>query len=75
MEQGVKPSTTQLMEMTGAYFRPEFPARISEIVPFASINETMLLKIFYIQLKSIREALKKRGVEMKIDEETKKCLP
>lgn len=72
--QGITPTTTQLMEVMGQYFRPEFLARLSEIVPFAPINETMLLKIFNIQLKSIIEALKKQGVEIEIDEDTKKML-
>ncbi|MDR2475209.1 MAG: ATP-dependent Clp protease ATP-binding subunit [Bacteroidales bacterium] len=74
LNQGVMPTTTQLMEVMGQYFRPEFLARLSEIVPFAPINETMLLKIFNIQLKSIVEALKKQGIAIEIDEETKKML-
>jgi ATP-dependent Clp protease ATP-binding subunit ClpA len=74
MTKGIIPSTTQLMEVMSRYFRPEFLARLSEIVPFAPINETMLIKIFNIQLKSITEALNKQGIEMEIDEETKKML-
>jgi ATP-dependent Clp protease ATP-binding subunit ClpA len=74
MSKGITPATTQIMEVMGRYFRPEFLARLSEIVPFAPINETMLLKIFNIQLKSITEALGKQGVEIAIDEETKKML-
>ncbi|MDR2805194.1 MAG: ATP-dependent Clp protease ATP-binding subunit [Dysgonamonadaceae bacterium] len=74
MEQGIKPPTVQLMEVMGQYFRPEFLARISEIVPFAPVNETMLLKIFDIQINSLHEALKKQGITMEIDEETKKLL-
>lgn len=31
------PTTTQLMEVMGQYFRPEFLARLSEIVPFSPI--------------------------------------
>jgi ATP-dependent Clp protease ATP-binding subunit ClpA len=72
--QGNPPATIQLMEMMGRYFRPEFLARLSEIVPFAPINETMLLKIFNMQLKSITEALAKQGIEIEIEEETKKML-
>ncbi|MDR1198732.1 MAG: ATP-dependent Clp protease ATP-binding subunit [Prevotellaceae bacterium] len=74
MEHGVKPSTAQLMEVMGQYFRPEFLARLSEIVPFAPIDESMLLKIFEIQLKSLHEALKKHGITLKIDDATKKML-
>jgi ATP-dependent Clp protease ATP-binding subunit ClpA len=74
MESGAKPATAQLMEVMGQYFRPEFLARLSEIVPFAPIDESMLLKIFEIQLKSLREALKKQGITIEIDDATKKML-
>jgi ATP-dependent Clp protease ATP-binding subunit ClpA len=74
MAQGVNPTTIQMMEVMGQYFRPEFLARLSEIVPFAPINETMLVKIFEIQLKSVYEALSKQGIELEMDEETKKML-
>jgi ATP-dependent Clp protease ATP-binding subunit ClpA len=74
LNKSVVPTTTQIMEVMGQYFRPEFLARLSEIVPFAPINETMLLKIFDIQLKGVREALTKQGIEIEIDEDTKKML-
>lgn len=74
LAEGIVPTTTQIMEVMGNYFRPEFLARLSEIVPFSPINETMLLKIFNIQLKSLIEALNKQGIEMNIDEETRKML-
>lgn len=74
LNQGIIPTTTQLMEVMGQYFRPEFLARLSEIVPFSPIDETMLLKIFNIQLKSLEEALNKQGIELIIDENTRKIL-
>lgn len=74
LNQGVTPTTTQIMEVMGQYFRPEFLARLSEIVPFSPINETMLLKIFNIQLKGLIEALNKQGIELEIDEDTRKML-
>jgi len=74
LSQGINPTTTQLMEVMGQYFRPEFLARLSEIVPFSPINETMLLKIFNIQLKSLESALNKQGIELIINEDTRKML-
>lgn len=74
LSKGEKPTTTQLMEVMGRYFRPEFLARISEIVPFSPINEDMLLQIFKIQLKSLRDAIDKQGIELDIDEETCRML-
>lgn len=37
LESGNVPSTTQIMEVMGQHFRPEFLARLSEIVPFSPI--------------------------------------
>ncbi|MDH6309475.1 ATP-dependent Clp protease ATP-binding subunit ClpB [Dysgonomonas sp. PFB1-18] len=74
LNEGKTPTTTQLMEVMGQYFRPEFLARLSEIVPFSPINETMLLKIFNIQLKGLTEALNKQGIELVIDDDTRKML-
>ena len=74
LNNGIIPTTTQMMEVMGQYFRPEFLARLSEIVPFSPINETMLLKIFNIQLKSLVEALNKQGVEMEMDDDTRQML-
>lgn len=74
LNKGVTLETTQIMEVMGQYFRPEFLARLSEIVPFSPINETMLLKIFDIQLRSLVNALGKQGIEIEIDESTRKML-
>ncbi|MDR3057994.1 MAG: AAA family ATPase, partial [Prevotella sp.] len=72
--QGKLPATTQIMEVMGRYFRPEFLARLSEIVPFRPISEDMLLQIFDIQLQSLRNALEKQGIELVIDEDTRRML-
>ncbi|MDR3095067.1 MAG: ATP-dependent Clp protease ATP-binding subunit [Bacteroidales bacterium] len=71
---GETPSTTQLMEVMGTYFRPEFLARLSEIVPFSPISEDMLLQIFNIQLKSLYAPLEKQGITLEMDDETKQIL-
>jgi ATP-dependent Clp protease ATP-binding subunit ClpA len=70
INQGNMPATNKLMEVMGSYFRPEFLARLSEIVPFAPITESMLLKIFNIQLKSLNVALEKQGITIEIDADT-----
>jgi ATP-dependent Clp protease ATP-binding subunit ClpB len=56
------------------YFRPEFLARLTEIVPFAPISEDMAVKIFDIQLKSLTEPLSKQGITLTITPEAKKHL-
>lgn len=72
--QGVVPQSNQLMEIMARHFRPEFLARISEIVPFAPISENNVVRIFDIQLKSLVESLYKMGIEFEIDEEAKKMI-
>ncbi|MCC8171538.1 MAG: ATP-dependent Clp protease ATP-binding subunit, partial [Parabacteroides sp.] len=74
INEGNNPSTTDLMEVMGAYFRPEFLARLSEIVPFSPINEEMLIRIFEIQLKGVTALLDKQHIGLEISEEAKKIL-
>lgn len=74
LTKGEIPTTPQLMEVMGKYFRPEFLARLSEIVPFSPISEDMLLQIFNIQLKSLYAPLEKQGITLDIDDETKSIL-
>jgi len=74
INKGALPTTLQIMEVMGKFFRPEFLARLSEIVPFMPISESILLQIFDIQLKSLYSALEKQGVELIIDEDTRRAL-
>ncbi len=71
---GILPTTTQMMEVMGRHFRPEFLARLSEIVPFRPISEDILLMIFDIQLQGLNAALEKQGIELIINEETRRML-
>jgi ATP-dependent Clp protease ATP-binding subunit ClpA len=71
---GEMPASSQLMEIMSRHFRPEFLARLSEIVPFAPISEDNVVKIFDIQLKSLLEALDKQGIELHITPEARKKL-
>ncbi|GHT39140.1 ATPase AAA [Bacteroidia bacterium] len=61
-------------EWLDQHFRPEFLARLTEIVPFQPINDEMLLRIFDIQLRSLHEALHKQGITLTIGEETRDRL-
>lgn len=71
---GEKPASNQLMEIMTKYFRPEFLARLTEIVPFSSITEDSIVRIFDIQLKGLLEALDKQGIGFSISQEAKKFL-
>lgn len=68
------PQPNQLMELMTKHFRPEFLARLSEIVPFRPITEENVVKIFDIQLKSLLEALHKQHIELEITDDAKKLL-
>ncbi|PAW92060.1 type VI secretion system ATPase ClpV [Mucilaginibacter sp. MD40] len=74
LTKGQMPTSAQLMEIMGGHFRPEFLARLSEIVPFAPISEANVVKIFDIQLKSLTDALDKMGIGFDISEEAKSML-
>ncbi len=72
--EGRTPDTTYLMEIMAQYFRPEFLARLSEIVPFAPINEEMLLRIFEIQMRDVSALLEKQGVQIELTAKAKEML-
>jgi ATP-dependent Clp protease ATP-binding subunit ClpA len=74
VQQGKTPAANQLMEIMTKYFRPEFLARLTEIVPFAPINENSIVRIFDIQVRGLYEALDKQGITLHISEEAKKHL-
>ncbi|WP_145857858.1 ATP-dependent Clp protease ATP-binding subunit [Pedobacter suwonensis] len=71
---GVVPASNQLMEVMAGHFRPEFLARISEIVPFAPISESNVVRIFEIQLNSLVQSLNKMGIEFEIADDAKKMI-
>jgi ATP-dependent Clp protease ATP-binding subunit ClpB len=74
IDKGAIPASNQLMEVMAGHFRPEFLARISEIVPFAPINESNVVRIFEIQLSSLVQSLNKMGIEFEIAEDAKKMI-
>lgn len=74
LSQGITPASSQLMDIMSAHFRPEFLARLSEIVPFSPITEQHVTRIFEIQLKTLIDALDKQGIGFKIEEEAIKML-
>jgi ATP-dependent Clp protease ATP-binding subunit ClpA len=68
------PGSNKLMEIMTKYFRPEFLARLTEIVPFAPISEASIVRIFEIQMKGLLEILDKQGISFSITDEAKKYL-
>ena len=71
---GSLPAASELMDIMSRYFRPEFLARVTEIVPFAPITEGNVVKIFNIHVKKLLETLGKQGITLRISEEATRYL-
>lgn len=69
--QNLMPKSSQLLDIMTKYFRPEFLARLTEIVPFAPISEANVVKILEIQMKSLLDSLEKQNISLNISEEAK----
>ncbi|MGB1283117.1 MAG: ATP-dependent Clp protease ATP-binding subunit [Polaribacter sp.] len=65
---GIIPKSSDLLEMMGNHFRPEFLGRLTEIIPFSPITEDNITKIFKIQLKSLYQALAKQEITLEISD-------
>lgn len=74
LTEGREPTTIQMMEMMGKHFRPEFLARLSEIVPFSPIGESMLMQIFEIQFQGFRKLLTAQNMDIELTDAAKKEL-
>lgn len=69
-----QPTSNELMEVMAGHFRPEFLARITEIVPFSPIDEANVVRIFDIQLAGLIESLDKMGIAFDITDEAKRLI-
>ncbi|WP_271783479.1 AAA family ATPase [Aquimarina algiphila] len=69
------PSSNQLIDVMSDHFRPEFLGRITEVVPFAPINEEVAQLIFRLQFKNLQEQLEKqKNITLTLSEEALKHL-
>ncbi|HZH73485.1 MAG TPA: ATP-dependent Clp protease ATP-binding subunit, partial [Mariniphaga sp.] len=73
-EQSIIPTSSDLMQIMTGHFRPEFLARITEIIPFAPISEQMAERIFKIQLKALINSLLRLGIHFAITDEASRNL-
>jgi len=72
--QGIIPESTSLMEIMSRHFRPEFLARLTEILPFRPISEEAVVSIFNIQVNQLKKLLDNQGIDLEISEEARKIL-
>jgi ATP-dependent Clp protease ATP-binding subunit ClpB len=68
------PKSADLMEIMAKYFRPEFLARLTEIVPFAPISEENVVKIFDIHLRGLTDLMEKQGITLQLTPEARKHI-
>lgn len=68
------PKSSELMEIMTKYFRPEFLARLTEIIPFAPISEKNVVKILEIQMKSLVESMDRQGIALDVSDEAKQKI-
>ncbi len=73
-KKGEIPPSDTLMEIMSNYFRPEFLARLTEIVPFAPISKENVVKIFDIHMKGLLHLLDEKGIQFEMDKEAKEKL-
>ena len=71
---GEVPGSNRLMEIMAQHFRPEFLGRLTEIVPFAPITETIAENIFRVQLKTLTEALDKQHIGLRLSDAVVRVL-
>ena len=72
--EGKVPTHDQLLEVMQGQFRPEFLARLTEIVPFSPITEAMIDRIFDIHIKSLLKTLNEQNIKLEIDESARKYI-
>lgn len=72
--EGIIPKSEDMMEIMSRYFRPEFLARVTEIVPFAPVSKQNVVRIFNIHLKPLVKQLELMGITLKVTPEAEEHL-
>lgn len=65
------PTHDEMLEVMQGQFRPEFLARLTEILPFSPITEEMIYKIFDIHIKNLVKSLNAQDIKLEIDDSAK----
>lgn len=69
------PTSNQLIDVMRDHFRPEFLGRITEVVPFAPINEQVAQMIFLLQFNNLQEQLKQqKNIRLTLSDDALKYL-
>ena len=68
------PENNELMDIMQGSFRPEFLARLTEIVPFSPIMPEGVVKIFDIHLSGLLKLLAEQNIKLEMTDEVKKQI-
>ena len=71
---GMIPENNELMDIMQGYFRPEFLARLTEIVPFSPITDKTVTKIFDIHLKGLLKLLEEQNITLELAPEAHETI-
>lgn len=68
------PTHDQLLEVMQGQFRPEFLARLTEIIPFSPITAAMIDRIFDIHIRSLLKTLDEQHIGLEVDESARRYI-
>ena len=71
---GQVPENNELMDIMQGYFRPEFLARLTEIVPFAPITDKTVTAIFDIHMKGLLKLLDEQDITLELTPEARETI-
>ena len=71
---GVIPENNELMDIMQGYFRPEFLARLTEIVPFSPITDKTVTQIFDIHMKGLLKLLGEQNITLELTPEARETI-
>lgn len=70
IQSGYTPDSGKLIEVMAQYFRPEFLGRLTEVVPFAPIDENVAKQIFNLHFGRLQEQLmKQKNIQLNLSDE------
>ena len=71
---GQVPENNELMDIMQGYFRPEFLARLTEIVPFSPITDKTVTQIFDIHMKGLLKLLSEQDITLELTPEARQTI-
>ena len=71
---GQIPENNELMDIMQGYFRPEFLARLTEIVPFSPITDKTVTAIFDIHMKGLLKLLGEQDITLELTPEARQTI-